>query len=156
MEKVVIRRARVEDLPTLYEFEQGIIEFERPFDETLKKGHINYYDLAEKIEDENSEVIVAEIEGELVGSSYISIQKAKEYLAHDHYGHLGFMFVRAAHRGKGINKQIIDALKKWARSKNVFELRLDVYDENDAAVRAYEKSGFKKQMVNMRMKINIE
>ena len=56
-------------------------------------------------------------------------------------------------RGLSINSKIIEYLKNWCISQNIFEMRLDVYDTNQSAVKAYEKFGFKKDMVNMRMQI---
>ena len=41
----IIRQARHTDLDTLFRFEQGVITAERPFDPTLKKDPIHYYDL---------------------------------------------------------------------------------------------------------------
>ena len=61
------------------------------------------------------------------------------------------MYTDANYRGKEINAKIIQALKEWCNLQNVFELRLDVYNDNISAIRAYEKSGFKKHLSNMRM-----
>lgn len=153
MKEIIIRKAAMEELPTLREFEQGIIAFERPYDETLKDGQISYYDIKAMIEAEETEVLVAEVDKEIVGSAYVSIKQAKPYLKHSHYGYLGFMYVKPEYRGMGINKKIIEGLKNWSRTKNLNELRLDVYAENQSAVRAYEKAGFKKNLVNMRLEI---
>ena len=61
------------------------------------------------------------------------------------------MYVLPAYRGKGINKIIVQALQQWAITQNVFELRLDVYYGNEPAVKAYEKIGFSKHMIEMRL-----
>ncbi|MFT6321400.1 MAG: RimJ/RimL family protein N-acetyltransferase, partial [Granulosicoccus sp.] len=53
----------------------------------------------------------------------------------------------------GINGKIIDHLNLWAKSKNITEIQLQVYDENGSAIRAYEKAGFAKYMITMRMEI---
>ena len=153
MKKIDIRSAALKDLPILYEFEQGIITAERPYDETLKPGHITYYDLEAMIKSDSTEVIVATIDQEIVGSAYIDIRKAKPYLKHVYYGHLGFMYVKPEYRGKGINKKIINELIIWARTKNINELRLDVYSGNKSAIRAYEKAGFTKHLINMRIQV---
>ena len=42
---ITTRAAIQEDLPILLEFEQGLINFERPFDPTLKDEKISYYDI---------------------------------------------------------------------------------------------------------------
>lgn len=151
MHTITIRKAHRNDLEKLLEFEQGIITAERPFDPTLKEEKIHYYDIEKMISAPHIEVLVAEIDSELVGSGYARIETAKPYLNHLNYAYLGFMYTDANHRGKGVNAKIIEALKEWCNLQNVFELRLDVYNDNSSAIKAYEKAGFKKHLVNMRM-----
>ena len=45
---------------------------------------------------------------------------------------------------------ILDYLIAWSHSKNLWEIKLEVYDGNEVAVKAYEKMGFKKNIVEMR------
>jgi len=151
MEKITTRKATLNDLETLHRFEQGVISAERPFDPTLKKDPISYYDLEYMIDAPHIELIVAELNGEIVASGYARIEEAKDYLQHEKHSYLGFMYTEPRHRGKGINKIIIDALKNWSLSQNVTELRLEVYYNNTSAVAAYEKVGFTKHMIEMRM-----
>lgn len=147
---ITTRAAIQEDLPILLEFEQGLINFEKPFDPTLKDEKISYYDIKAMILSDDVEVIVA-VDGErLVGSGYGRVDEAKPYLKHAKFVYLGFMFVYDSYRGKGINKLIIEALYAWAISKNTYEVRLDVYADNPGAIRAYEKAGFSKHLINMR------
>lgn len=150
MEQIIIRKANLPDLQALLTFEQGIIKVERPFDITLKDDPISYYDLKEMIGSEDAEVAVAELDNQIIASGYAKIENSKTYLKHEKHAYLGFMFVSPLHRGKGINKLIIDYLSNWAELKNVHELRLDVYFENVTAVRAYEKIGFSKHIIEMR------
>ncbi|MFV8440676.1 GNAT family N-acetyltransferase [Flavobacterium sp. LB2P44] len=151
MNTIILRKANVTDLEKLLEFEQGIITAERPFDPTLKEGEIHYYDIEKMISAPHIKVVVAEINGKLIGSGYARIEVAKPYLNHATYAYLGFMYTDPNHRGKGVNNSIITSLKEWCNLQNVFELRLDVYSENLSAIKAYEKAGFKKHLVNMRM-----
>jgi RimJ/RimL family protein N-acetyltransferase len=151
MENISVRKATLHDLETLLRFEQGIIEAERPFDETLKTGRTQYYDLAAMLQSQNVALVMAERNNGIVGSGYARIEDAKPYNQHSRHAYLGFMYVPEVHRGKGINALIMDALKSWALSKGVTELRLDVYHDNLAAIRAYEKAGFQILMINMRM-----
>ena len=150
MDEIIIRPATFADMDTLLRFEQGVITAERPFDSTLKDEHINYYDLVGMIERPDIELLVAELNGELIGSGYARIEEAKVYLKHPKHAYLGFMYIDPAHRGKGVNQKIITALKKWATEKNVYELRLQVYYDNLPAIKAYEKVGFSKLMIKMR------
>jgi GNAT superfamily N-acetyltransferase len=151
MEKVTIRAANNNDIETLLEFEQGVIEAERPFDPTLKSGHIHYYDLHEMINSESVKLLVAEIEGIVVGSGYARIEKSKIFYKHLNYAYLGFMYVLPGYRGKGINRKIIEALQSWSLSKNINELRLEVYYDNMVALKAYKKFGFSNYIIEMRL-----
>jgi GNAT superfamily N-acetyltransferase len=148
---IYIRKATPDDLAILLEFEQGIITAERPFDPTLKEGIISYYNIEKMILANDVEVVVAVLDGKLIGSGYARIEDAKPYLNHHLYAYLGFMFTHPEHRGKGVNTQIIEVLTNWVRSQGVIEMRLDVYNDNPSAIRAYEKVGFKKHLINMRI-----
>ena len=156
MKNLIIRPARIDEINILLTFEQGIVEAERPFDSTLKEGEIHYYDLAYLIESPIAEVIVAETNGEVAGSGYALIKEAKPYLKHTHYAYLGFMYVKPEYRGQGINKAILEALKQWAFGKGIREIRLEVYEDNMVAKKAYEKAGFKGNLLEMRMALDIE
>ena len=149
-----VRKATLKDLPILLEFEQGVIEAERPMDPTLKDEKISYYDLSEFMNNDDSELLVIELNNEVVASGYAKIKEDRPYLKHDKQGYLGFMFVPENHRGNGYNKLIVNALLSWCKSKNVNEIRLDVYDDNPSALRAYQKAGFKNHLINMRLDIN--
>ena len=151
MDKIIVRAATSDDLETLLQFEQGIIEAERPFDSTLKVGTISYYDLNALIKSSEAEVVVAIIDQEIIGSGYALIKNAEPYLRHDQYAFLGFMYVKPAYRGKGVNQKIVEALKQWAISRKLTEIRLDVYAGNEIAKKAYEKTGFTAHMLEMRM-----
>ncbi|WP_203234987.1 GNAT family N-acetyltransferase [Mucilaginibacter terrigena] len=153
MQNIIIREATLADMDTLLQFEQGVISAERPFDPTLQDNHINYYDLNEFITAPNIYMAVAELDGEVIGSGYARIETSKIYLKHQHHAYLGFMYVLPQHRGKGVNKLVIDALKSWSARQGITELRLQVYDQNAPAVKAYEKVGFSKHLVGMRMGI---
>ena len=153
LEKIIIRKAILEDLDVLLHFEQGIIEAERSFDPTLKPEKISYYDLSELIVSENSAVYVAEINNEIVSSGYAKIKTAQVFLDHEKFVHLGFMYTKPKFRGRKLNSLIIEALNNWAISKNVLEVRLQVYDANASAIKAYEKVGFQKDMVTMRIRL---
>jgi GNAT superfamily N-acetyltransferase len=151
---MITRTATLNDIEALSAFEQGVIKAERPFDETLKSGHIQYYDLEYLITDENIHVVVVEVEQQIIACGYARIKKAKPYAQYSFYSYLGFMFVQDEFRGKGINQLVIEALTQWSLDQGVTMMHLDVFTENVAAVRAYKKVGFKEYLVEMRMDIS--
>ena len=150
---IILRPATLEDLPTLYEFEKGIIEAERPMDITLRPGEIHYYDLEAMIEAKDVHVIVAVDSNTVVGSAYVAIRESKSYWTHDRHGYLGFMYVIPEYRGQGINGLIMDECIKWSKAKGLEEVQLDVYPENEAAVKAYCKAGMTNHLIKMRKSI---
>ncbi|MDP5231474.1 MAG: GNAT family N-acetyltransferase [Cellulophaga sp.] len=151
MNNIIIREANSNDLSVLLQFEQGIIKAERPFDATLAADPISYYDIKKLLSDSSSKVVVAVIDDKIVGSGFGIILKAKDYLAHKKYVNLHFMFTEPEYRGRGINTLIINDLKEWAFALKIFEIRLTVYQDNSSAMKAYEKVGFKKHIIEMRL-----
>ena len=150
---VEIRKAIEADIDSLLSFEKGIIATERPFDNTLKEGDIHYYDLLGLIRSEKAEVLVAVVNNEIVGSGYAKIKAAEPYQKYTAYAYLGFMYVKPALRGQGTNKKILTGLIDWAKSQNLTEVRLEVYDQNTIAKNAYLKAGFKPNLLEMRLEI---
>lgn len=154
MDLIIVRQATLNDLDILQEFEQGVINAERPFDATIKDEPINYYDIKELIASPHIEIVVAEINKQVIACGYARIQIARSIFKYEKYAYLGFMYVHPQHRGKGVVSKIIDHLKAWSKEQDLTELRLEVYTENIAAVKAYEKIGFLNLVTEMRMPVN--
>lgn len=152
--KVSVRSATRHDLRTLLDFEQGIVAAERPYDHTLKADPINYYDIGALIESDDAEVAVLEVDGDIVGSGYAQKRRSIDYAVHEYHAFLGFMYVRPDHRGKGLNKVLLDHLLSWAKTNDLPEVHLTVYHDNQAAVRAYEKAGFSRFLMEMRLNVD--
>lgn len=151
MDPIIIRYATEDDLDELLGFEQQLIRAERPMDPTIRQGHVHYYDLRELLSTPDAALAVAETGGRLVASGYARARKARAYLDHEYYAYLGFMYTVPEFRGTGINRRIIEYLRQWALAAGLKELRLTVYDSNEPAIRAYEKAGFRKHIIEMRM-----
>lgn len=153
MTNLVIRKARLADMPTLLKYEQGVIDFERAFNEDIRKEDVKYYNIKSLITGRNSVVFVGEIDSEIVATGYALIKEGLAQFSYNKYTYLGFMYVTPEHRGKGINAKIIDAAMDWSKTREVDHLRLQVYSENDSAIRAYEKLGFKTEIQDMKFYI---
>ena len=156
MLEIKIRKASIADLKQLLAFEQDLIKTERPFDPTLKPDPINYYDLRSLLASPLAEVVVAEADNKIIASGYARIDRSKPFLKHNTHAYLGFMYVLPEYRGKEINKRIIDTLKNWAANQNITEFSLEVYYDNISAIKAYEKIGFSKYILEMRFNLDDE
>ena len=148
---ITIRKATKEDLSILYEFEQGVLHAERPMDKTLKASKTYYYDIPNLISDLKVELVIAEINGVIAGCGYARIKQARDCFQFDQFSYLGFMFTKEDYRGKGVNKRIMNYLYDWSLSRGIYEVRLEVYPSNNAAIKAYEKVGMQATMNTMRI-----
>lgn len=153
MSKISIRIANLDDLATLLEFEQGVVAAEKPLDSFLGDGELFYYNIPELITAKNIHFVVAVSNEELIASGYVKIEKSNSYHKNPIHGYVGFIYVKPSFRGQKISNLILKSLKNWAKEKELKELRLDVYSNNEAAIKPYERFGFTKSLVNMRIDI---
>lgn len=131
-----------------------MIEAERPFDDAIRTdGNVRYYDLEAMISAPNVEIVVAEQRADLIGCGYARIEDSKPYLKHRVHAYLGFMYTVPEYRGKGVNKEIIEALERWSISQGVTEIQLEVYVNNFAAIKAYEKAEYTGYLLAMRKNV---
>ena len=151
-DSILIRDAVIDDLSQLLEFEQKLIAYERDFDPNLKAGEIHYYDIKKYILDPEIKVVVAEHEQLVIGSGYGLIKSSVSYKNPETFVYLGFMYVEDDFRGRGVNQAIIQSIFDWGNKKGHDEFQLDVYSENESALLAYKKSGFKPYLQKMRIK----
>ena len=150
----ITRVATPTDLPTLLAFEQGIIAAERPFDSTMRPDPISYYDIGSLIASPDADVIVAELNGSLIGSGFALKKASRHYTTPAYHAYLGFMYVVPEQRGQGVIQLILKDLLSWARDNGLLEIRLTVYPGNNSAIRAYEKIGFDPHILEMRKRLD--
>ncbi|WP_240732827.1 GNAT family N-acetyltransferase [Halioglobus maricola] len=146
---MVFREAIDSDLALLREFEQRVIEAERPYNSAIKSEPTTYYDIESLISDRDSQLLLAETDNEIVATGYAQIRSSKASLKHAQHAYLGFMYVSPKHRGQGINSMLIEQLISWCEQRSVQNFYLDVYALNRSAIKAYEKLGFRPSMVEM-------
>ncbi len=148
---MIFREAIPADLSRLLELEQCVIESERPLNSSLKSSSTFYYDLPNMISDDNTHLIVVEVSGDIIGTGYAQIRNSKECLVHEKHSYIGFMFVSPNHRGKGLAQKILDQLIEWSEGEGVKDIYMDVYAQNESAIKAYNKAGFKPCLLEMKL-----
>ena len=148
---MIYREAVLDDLPSLLEIEQLVIEAERPFDVSIKADKASYYDIKGQISSRDIHLIVLEHDNNIVAVGYAQIRTSKPAHIHATHAYLGFMFVSPHLRGQGVNQHIVGLLTQWSRDKGAEALYLDVYSQNSSAIRAYGKVGFAPCLVEMKL-----
>lgn len=145
------REATLNDVSQLLDLEQSLIDAERPLNTELKADNTTYYDIPSLINDVDSYLIVLELGGKISATGYAQIRRSKRALKHSVHSYMGFMYVAAKLRGKGINRALVEQLIAWSKEKGTQAFYLDVYANNAPAIRAYEKLGFKASTLEMKI-----
>jgi len=149
--EISIRKATLADIGTLRQFEQGLIAAERAFSPLLKPDPVAYYNLEAMLTDPQVVFVVAVLANALIACGFARIEKTKPYNRPEQQAYLGMMYVEPQHRGKGVNGLIVAALKEMVEQRGVTELCLEVFSENEPAIKAYQKAGFRAHIVQMRL-----
>ena len=145
------REANSNDLSQLLEIEQCLIDFERSFNLSLKSKNAIYCNFPHLISYGDSYLLVVELSGKIIGTGYAQIRNSKKALMHPKHSYMGFIFVSPEHRGRALNQKIMDRLIEWSQSKRVNDFYLSVYSQNESALKAYGKAGFKPCLVEMKL-----
>lgn len=151
-----IRTATFDDLDALLEFEAEVIREQRPFDETLKDDDVHFFDLNELLNSEECCLLVAENDGEIVGTGFAAIHESDVFLKFKRHAWIGFMYVKPEFRKKSVNTAILEELKQWIIEQKISEIRLEVYDANLPAKNAYLKANFEPHLLQMRLDVSEE
>ena len=107
--------------------------------------------LLELIEDEHSDFLLVELDGEIVGFSLLFFKWTKDIslLVPCKYAYIQDFVVREDLRGQSLGGQLMEASKDWARTRGAGYLRLSVLPDNLGAQRFYARHGLVPQMITM-------
>jgi len=136
--QVTIRRAE----PTDYEAIAEILTFPKAIWGTLQVPFPSVEQWRKRLAEpqEGLYVLVACVDGEVVGQIGLNTFPARP--RRHHVGSIG-MVVRDDWQGKGIGTQlmqaVVDLADKWL---NLLRLELEVYPDNEPAIKLYKKFGF--------------
>ena len=105
--------------------------------------------LGTQIEDEDCRVLVAELEGTVIGYVYAAIEPLSWKELRDEAGFIHDIVVDPAHRGGGAGSQLLDAAIEWLRSRGMPRVMLWTAEQNVGGQRLFARSGFRRTMVEM-------
>ncbi len=93
--------------------------------------------LAESLQNEHAAVLVAEVEGRIVGHLWMNLAR---------YGVADLaMLVSGGWRGRGVGSALLAAGIEWAGEAGAHKIALQVWPHNDGAIALYEKFGFQRE-----------
>lgn len=96
------------------------------------------------IESDDSEIFLAQTAGKLAGLVEVSMRydAGEASLVQHCYAEIQSLIVCSSFRRSGIGTQLVRAAQQWAQDKGATEVRLSVWEFNQAAQAFYEAVGF--------------
>ena len=106
------------------------IERDREFWLSLIQANYAYFGLAEQ-------------EQQLLGFCFARLLPAGlSFLRNRLLCHISTVVVDSQAQRQGIGASLVQAVERWAKQQHAAEVRLEVFDFNDAAIALYAKQGF--------------
>ena len=94
-------------------------------------------------------VVVAELNGEIVGFVAGRIRTLPPYFGSTTVGTISEVFVSESHRSGGIGRRILAFALDWFRSQQITRVELQVVAGNPDATRFYRQIGWQEELVQM-------
>jgi len=96
------------------------------------------------LRDANSAVLVADVEGDVVGYLSVTLEDlhSRFWSPHKSRAEIDQMGVLPAFQKQGIGRALMQAAEDWAKGRHATQIRLNVYHFNEPAQKAYAKNGY--------------
>ncbi len=143
----IIRELKEEDLSNGFiETLSNLSEVGKLANDTIRKREI-----LSEIKDKNYRIVIAEDNQnhQIIGSATLLIEQ-KFIHNGGKAGHIEDVVTRKGYEGKGIGREILKELIKIAKDNECYKIILDC---DEKLVKFYEKLGFKKHSIMMRLNI---
>jgi len=103
---------------------------------------------------ENKEIVVAKLQDEIIGYMMFNIKEIiKNIMRYRKQISIEAICVDEKYRGKGIGTALLEYARKIGKENNCTDLYLTVNEENENAIRLYNKFGLKVKNIAYSMKI---
>jgi ribosomal-protein-alanine acetyltransferase len=120
----------ISNLGKLYEIEKQCFE-----QEAFTKQQLAYL-----LTDYNAIGLAARVNGEIAGFAIARVDIRRN----EQFGHIVTVDVAPAYRRKGIAQKLLHEVETILRERGIKECRLEVREDNVAALNLYQKLGYKK------------
>lgn len=135
-------------------------DFERALEPDLPAGEAmadSYLDfIVGRAARMNGRILVAEIDEAIVGFVGIlpAVPPDEPDEPHAPYAYVSDLMVRAAHRRRGIGRQLLDAAQAHARQAGAAVLRINVLAKNTGAAMLYRRAGFAERLIQLSKRLD--
>ena len=149
-----IRLATLDDIVVIAEMYEEFFAFHA-------RLQPDYYNAAQEhgkypeyiINSEKDDLIIAEIDGKIAGFAHVLEEKTDPYdcIVQYKFAVCVDLYTFTAYRKMGVGTELMNAIKEWAKKRELAYIELKVLIENDNAIRLYEHNGFNTVSQTMRL-----
>lgn len=148
MENLVIRYAKREELESVNKLREQVNEVHvngRPDIFRADGWPLIEPNIYTRFDEDNSGVIVADLEGEIVGFAVVQyiLRPETSFVKARRFYHIEEFGVDENHRRKGIATALIKFAKEDAKKRGFERIELNMWEFNEGALAFYESVGFK-------------
>lgn len=152
----MVRKATYNDIPAIAElYREQFREMSKLIPDFIKEGDQSIEFLAKTISDDDSDILVYEDNGNVVGFILLQAKERPDFdfMLPGKYCYIMDIIVTESHRNNGFGTALMNSAKDWAKEKNCNFMNLDVLTKNTNAISLYEKLGFIKKAQEMYCKL---
>jgi ribosomal protein S18 acetylase RimI-like enzyme len=150
-----IRRASAADLPVLGRLGASLLSAHYAFDarrfmspdDDSERGYAWF--LGQELSNDDVIVLVAELDGEVVGYVYAGIEGQNWRELREEAGFIHDVVVTPEHRSYGVGGLLVEAAADWCRERGMPRVLLWAAEQNTTAQRLFARAGFRRTMVEM-------
>jgi GNAT superfamily N-acetyltransferase len=150
---VKVRRATLEDVPTLVHLFQELDRMQR--DWRVFTPRPGFYDevglkYRKAMATDQAVVLVAEDEeeGDIVGMAYGEVRVPSRF-SDERALEISGVVVRAGHRGKGVGRALVQEAARFATDRGVGWVELKTFSPNQRAMTFWEGLGFRPRVIQL-------
>jgi ribosomal protein S18 acetylase RimI-like enzyme len=150
-----VRPATSADLPRLGRLGALLVEVHHAFDArrflpTRDRTPADYAAfLVGQLADRSVVVLVAEINGDVIGYAYATVEGYDYMALRGPAGVIQDIIVDAEYRGRGVGRLLLDATLAELKSRGALQVVLSTAERNEAAQRLFASVGFRRTMIEM-------
>jgi len=141
--EIKIREIEVEDYKELLDFMKkvkGETNFLLGYPDEIKLSYEDEKEHIKKVKtSETSNYFVVMKNNKMIGCIGFNGNTARKM---KHYGTIGISVLKE-YWGRGIATALLEKLISWSKEKGIKKINLDVFENNERAIKLYEKFGFK-------------
>lgn len=156
--EVKFRKATVEDIKVLQDLKYKLLKYEEEnlnnlIDPEWFKTDDAAHKFEKEINDPDQTIILAELEGKIVGFVAGEVFKAPPYKRIRIDSELVTIFVEEDYRNMKIGAMLVEEFVQWAKSKNADQVKIEPYYNNEKAIKFYKREGFEDFVIMLRKKL---